>query len=43
MRYVPGALGGACLVGGVFLAWGIAFALLAAGALLLVLDGRVRT
>jgi hypothetical protein len=42
LRYVPGVLGGVCLVAGAFLAWGFAFALLTAGGLLIMADGRVR-
>ena len=42
LRYVPGALGGVCLVTGAALWLGVAAALIVAGVLLLLLDGRVR-
>lgn len=41
-RYIPGALGGLLLVVGAGLAWGVAAGLVAAGVLLLLIDGRVR-
>lgn len=41
-RYIPGALGALLLAVGAGLAWGLAAGLMAAGALLLLLDGRVR-